>query len=153
MDKPVIIGGTQFFVGKLKGTQTFKLQPMLMPAVSALGGIIEKLKPDSDVTEFLPAIAEFFQRLPADDLVHVMRELLSNTYFIKDGSSFPLFGGTTGVDMFDHVMQGRTLDTWHLLWESLRLNYADFFAALGGSGASLTQMKSPIPTPMSTSNA
>ena len=46
--------------------------------------------------------------------------------------------GHTGCgigDTLDAAMQGRTLDVWRLLFEAVRLNYPDFFKALGGSVA------------------
>lgn len=130
------IGERTFVVPPPKGMQSFSEQQRILPVAGRIIGVLahllglssadaEKLL-DSDVLKVLPQavphIGEIFAQMPPSELERITRALLSDAKC--DG--LPLFG-SPGGDAFDLLMQGRTLDTWRLLWHALEVWYPDFF--------------------------
>lgn len=88
-----------------------------------LGELAEGLDIESlDTSQITPLVSRFCQALPAAELKSLTRDLLNGA--TCNGAT--LFGPGGGV--FNAVMQGRTVDTWRLLFHALRVNYPDFFA-------------------------
>jgi hypothetical protein len=115
-------------------------------SIGALGRAAQRLQIDTvDVDGIVPIVGRVCAQLPPDELEQILRILLSNT-FANGERLFSEQHERGKPDPFDKVMQGRTLDTWRLVWEALRVVYADFFDRLGGklaSGKAATSEASP----------
>jgi hypothetical protein len=159
----IILGGTKFNVGRLASAwQTFEIQPLLGPGVMELFRVFEALPKildggsvaDMDAMALLPSVAPVIgsalSKIPPRDLRQLTETLLSATTVEIAGRSVNL------VEVYAATMQGRTIDTWKLLFVALKENYPDFFglfaakggskAAASGSGASSTLGTSPPAT-------
>lgn len=132
------IGDKVFDVPAPKGMTSFALQQKILPIAGnvvalflhALGG-----KQPSDLNEFmekdvlkvlpivLPHLGNIFSSMPPGELESISRTMLGNATCNK----LPLFGGSDG-DPFDALMQGKTIDTWKLLWHALGVWYPDFLS-------------------------
>ncbi len=117
---------------------TFILQPLIAPPlIEVIGTLLPlamsgvELSIDTvDVAELIPALSRFFGKLTPKDLEYITRSLLNGATC----EGVQLFGDKG--DPFNAVMMGRTVDTWRLLFLSIRVNYPDFFGLLGAKGKS-----------------
>lgn len=99
---------------------------------SRLGKIAEKFGiADLDMDRVTPIVARVCAQLPPDELKEIITTLLRETA-ADEKRLFPE-KDKGGKAHFDKVMAGRTLDTFRLLWEAVKVVYADFFELLGGS--------------------
>lgn len=149
------LDGSLFVVTPMTAMRSFVLQPRLAPVLAEagalfyalLGGLARSqgaesqedvkldvgalLDADLDVNAIAAGMGRICAKLPPGELQAITRELLAGA--TMDGVQ--LFAAVQGDgDPFDIRMRGRTLDVWRLLWHALRVNYPDFFMALGGSG-------------------
>jgi len=151
------VGDRTYTVPQPLGMKSFALQqrvvPIFMRIASALFGAIKaapKAFADVDVanlkleklldidtaamipllSEILPAFGEVFEQMPEGELEAVTRKLLGDaTLSIAGGAqNIRLFGAASGGDAFDTLMAGRNIETWALVWEAIKVWYADFFA-------------------------
>jgi len=149
------IGGNSFDVPAPGGMRSFSLQQRILPVAGRVANVFLQLLSGSGVVSVadlssvleadvlrvlpiaMPAIGEIFSTMPKGELEGITRELLGDATCDK----VPLFGSPKG-DAFDLMMQGRTLDTWRLLWYAMEVWYPDFFARaakfLGGVKANLS---------------
>jgi len=132
--KRVPLGADVVVLAPMTGWRSFLLQPRLAPALAevagALGSIAGKLDAEA-ISTVAPFVGRAFAKLPPVELEAITRELLDGAMFLAGGKT----PGAPLLDTLDAAMQGRTLDVWRLLFEAVRLNYPDFFKALGGSVA------------------
>jgi len=135
--KEITLGQNVFRILPLKASLSWKLQAEIMPALTCVAPLFEEgaetLNLDVDVAQIVPMVREFFSQMPPDKFLQVTRELLSTTAC----NNMMLFAppGSGQADVFDTVFQGKMLEVWELLSWSIRVNYADFFARLGGKSA------------------
>lgn len=154
----ITIGNQKFNVPLPRATRTFGLQQRILPiagdVMSALvqivgTGGVERLKAMGQseilelVPEIVPALGKIFSNMPEGELLRILRILLGDP---KEGAlpteigtcdGMPMFSLTDG-DVFDTVLQGRTVDMWRLLVHGLTVWYPDFFglaAAFPAAGA------------------
>lgn len=135
------LGNNVFEVPRPGAMKSFSLQQRILPVFGRVAAVILKLlgmAPDSDfgklmeqdITKVLPQaipyIGEIFATMPPGELEFITRELLTGATCDK----MALFGNPAG-DPFDALMQGRTTDTWRLLWHALEVWYPDFFSHVG----------------------
>lgn len=136
------IGKDKFDVPSPAGMRSFSLQQRILPVAGrvvevfahllqlAPGADITKLF-DADVLKVLPAamphIGRIFSEMQPGELEAITRELLRDATVSQGKAMLPLFG-SPGGDVFDAKMQGRTTDTWKLLWYALEAWYPDFFS-------------------------
>jgi hypothetical protein len=142
------IGKDTFDVPPPKGMRSFALQQRILPVVGRVAEVILHFvgatgaKVDSmadllgsDVMKVLPlampAIGNIFASMPAGELETITRELLGEASLRRGKVTMKLFGASAG-DPFDQIMQGRSLDTWKLLWYALEVWYPDFFEIAAG---------------------
>lgn len=136
----ITLGNNKFDVPLPRGMRSFSLQQRILPVAGRVANVFLALV-GADLKEFdklfeadvlrvlpqaLPAIGEIFALMPPNELEMITRELLSGA--TCDG--VPLFGASAG-DPFDALMQGRTIDTWQLLWHAIKIWYPDFFTRAG----------------------
>lgn len=82
--------------------------------------------------DIMPHLVRLFSSVSYDDLAFFMRELLSETFCNGDR----LFAdGPSGKDNFDRLMVGKTMTTWRIMWEAIKVTYPDFLAPLQGIAA------------------
>lgn len=81
---------------------------------------------ESDLSEIIPIVGGVFAGVTEDILDHLQRELLAETS--ANGKRLYSINGT--ADYFDTVMVARNKDIWILMWESVKLSYADFLGPL-----------------------
>lgn len=116
-------GDTKITLVQLPSMRAIKLLPrlgrLIGPALSALasGNLM-----DANVAALGGALDEVLQRLTADELESLIRELLGNAKC----------GGKDLMPVFDNVFRGRTLQVFVVLKHALDLNFGDFSAALAG---------------------
>lgn len=133
----IIIGKNTFIVPAPGGMKSFALQQKILPVagrvisvflqlLGASGSSVTKLL-EADVLAILPQamphVGQIFGSMPAGELEAITRDLLQGSTCDK----MQLFGAPGG-DPFDAIMQGRTMDTWKLLFHALEVWYPDFFA-------------------------
>ena len=146
------LGPDKFEVPAPKGMASFSLQQSIIPVAGRLVAVLATVVREtprvgkdetsevdeglltrlfrSDVLKVLPAalplLGRVFEEMPPGELERLTRTLLGDA---KCNGS-PLFGGVPGggADYFDAMLQGRTADTWALLWHALQVWYPDFFA-------------------------
>lgn len=129
------LGKNKFLVPVPGGMRSFALQQRIIPVAGRVAGVFVSLLgqgaevatiADMDIAKVLPAtlphIGHVFSEMAPGELEWITRELLRDTKC--DG--LPLFG-SPGGDAFDALMQGRTTDTWRLLWHAIEVWYPDFF--------------------------
>ena len=130
------LGKNKFVVPPPSGMRSFALQQRIVPVAGRVAGVFVSLLGtgvdvadigEMDLTKVLPAalphVGHIFSEMPPGELEFITRELLRDAKF--DGK--PLFNAPGG-DAFDSLMQGRTSDTWKLLWHAMEVWYPDFFA-------------------------
>lgn len=142
MDKnQILLGGQVFTVAELDPWVTFPLQQRIWPAAAeiigaALSGMAGVEKPEDlldidlskiDPAVFTSAIGRICKILPATELKALTEQLLAFSTVIVNGKLVALVGET---GQFSTIMKGRTIDTWKLLFHSVRINYPDFFDRL-----------------------
>jgi len=150
MENELVLGGNVFVVNPLSALRSFALQPRIAPPLAEVFGVLASLKTtvqsagnalemadkvgienlldaDIDIESVIPVVGRFFSKLPADELMSLVRELLSGATM----DNIPLF--TANGDPFDVKMRGRTMDTWKLMWHAIKVNFPDFFGLLGAS--------------------
>jgi Phage tail assembly chaperone protein, TAC len=131
------IGNNVFEVPAPSGMKSFALQQRILPVAGRVASVFIQLLGASKVSDIndvlaadvlkvvpmaLPAVGEVFSSMPPGELEAITRELLAQATCDR----LPLFGSQKG-DAFDALMQGRTMDTWKLLWHALEVWYPDFF--------------------------
>lgn len=139
----IVLGQDTFTVSPLPAMDSFAMQSRIAPIVVELlalaaallqaGGEALSEKTDLgkvdlsklDMGTIGPAVARICKAMPAPELRAVTTELLQSA----------TINGQLLAPMFDLKMQGRTVDTWRLLFFAVRVNYPDFFALVGKSGA------------------
>lgn len=163
----ITLGKDVFDVPAPKGMSSFALQQAVLPVAGRIVAAIAvtlRVAPEAgggmnsnvlgalagmDVIKVLPAalpaLGQVFSEMPEGELERLTRTLLADATCNK----IRLFGGVPGTsataDLFDTIMQGRTLDTWALLWHALEVWYPDFFGraralfASGGKPANGTE--------------
>lgn len=138
------LGAQTFFVPVPGGMRSFAFQQRVLPVAGRVVTVFMRLigsaseDPagllEADVMRVLPQalpyVGQIFSEMPPGELEAMTRELLKDAKADK----IPLFG-SPGGDAFDGLMQGRTMDTWHLLWHALEVWYPDFFARARASFA------------------
>lgn len=153
----IVIGKNRFDLPAPGGMRSFALQQRILPVVGRIAGVFVQLTGgspdpaallDADVFKVLPLampyISEIFSSMPAGELETLTRELLKDATCDKT----QLFGAPGG-DPFDSMMQGRTMDTWKLLWHAVEVWYPDFFVLARSSTA--TDKKASLSGESSTS--
>lgn len=165
----IVLGGTPFTVEPLFASDSFELQPRVMPILLALfraqmtivdaaGGKIENLgdlKVDISLVgpvldQLAPIAEQACRNLPRGELKLLLRDVLKTS----TANGIPLFGAPTDIggqtaNPFELIMRGRTLDTWKLLIFALRTHYPDFqgaFAAIGSAAKAATAAPSEAST-------
>lgn len=144
----ITLGENTFDVPPPKGMRSFALQQRILPVagrvaevilhfVGATGVQVDNISDllGSDVLKVLPhampAIGNVFSSMPAGELETITRELLGDATLRRGKTPMKLFGAPAG-DPFDQIMQGKSLDTWKLLWHALEVWYPDFFGLAAG---------------------
>ncbi len=141
----ITIGKDTFNVPQPRGMRSFALQQKLIPIAGRIANVflhfagvgdIAKLM-DEDVLKVLPKalphLGQLFSEMPADEIETIARTLLGDprtgatAVEVATINKMPLFGGAAG-DLFDGMMQGRTIDTWKLLWHAIGVWYPDFLS-------------------------
>lgn len=136
------VGGDTFVFSPINGMRSFILQPVILPVIAEVFGAISQIAVDGkldlqnfdlatvDVEKLLPLMAPLVARicdkLPPERLEYITRELLRPV--VVGGR--PLFSSDGSTDLFDGMMQSRTMDAWKLVIHAVRLNYSDFLGAL-----------------------
>lgn len=140
------IGNDAFSVPTPGGMRSFALQQRIIPVAGRVASVFLQLVGgakdlpsllEADVLRVLPQamphVGEIFASMPPGELEAITRILLGpgpsgepGAVCDRNGLKLPLFGAPGG-DTFDMVMQGRTVDTWKLLWHALEVWYPDFF--------------------------
>lgn len=156
------LGEHTFNVPAPGGMRSFALQQRIIPVAGRVANVFLQLLKATGVTELtnikaliesdvmrllpeaLPALGQIFASMPPGELEAITREMLRDATCDKKA----LFGGPAG-DLFEGRMQGRTLDTWKLLWHALEAWYPDFFNL--GTGLSATGAKATPSAESSTS--
>lgn len=142
MDKnQILLDGQVFTVAELDPWITFPMQMRIWPAVAevigaALSGMKGIEKPEDlleidlsqiDPVVFTTAIGRICKILPAPELEALTNVLLNFSTGVINGRAIQVIdNGRLNI-----AMKGRTIDTWKLLFHSVRVNYPDFFARLG----------------------
>ena len=131
------LGSNTFEVPPPKGMQSFGLLQRVLPVAGRLMGVLLSLvgeDPSLDAEKLLgmdllrllplavPGFGRIFAEMPAGEFELLTRALLADTKC--DG--LPLFG-TPGGDAYDTLLRGRTIDSFKLLWEAIRVWYPDVF--------------------------
>lgn len=99
--------------------------------IGALGRAAQKLQIEKmDADGIVPIVARVCAQLPPDELRAIRRVLLSNS-FANGERLYARKPGEKGC--FSEVMQGRTIDTWRVMYEAFRVVFADFFDRLSAS--------------------
>lgn len=138
----ITIGDTTFDVPQPGAMASFALQQRILPIAGRLVACFFRvlgIAPDAEASQLagmdvakvlpqaLPYVGEVLAAMPPGELEAITRALLGKATFSKGGSKqLALFGGASG-DVFDAVMRGKTIETWHLLWHALEVWYPDFF--------------------------
>lgn len=154
------LGKDTFMVPQPPGMRSFALQQRIIPVagrvlntlIHAIGKEDVEGFAEKDVASVLPAVIPYlgqvFSEMKPGELEAIARELLRDATCNK----LPLFTATDG-DAFDGLLQGRTVDTWKLLWHALKVWYPDFFQLagplFGGTGAKASQSKESKDSPTS----
>lgn len=140
------IGGRKFHVPTPNGMRSFALQQRIIPVAGRVAGVFVSLLGSGDMATLaemdltavlptaLPHIGHIFSEMAPGELEAITRELLRDAKASLTADKEPtlqLFG-TPGGDAFDSLMQGRTTETWQLLWHALEVWYPDFFARVRG---------------------
>lgn len=133
---------------------SFRLQQNVLPIVGRVVGVLLHFAPSIksldlkelfkhiDDPEFLktlsqaiPSLGEVVASMPEGELERLTEALLGDATVSGWGTKAPvkLFDKDKGVRTFDQVMQGRTIDTWKLLWHAVQVWYPDFFSLAKGS--------------------
>lgn len=142
MSNEIKIGGNTFTVSPLPASKSFALQARIAPAIAEVFGVIGKVRAGADigsldVGEMATIVDKLAGKLPPAELEALLRELLATATM----DNLPLF--TSQGNPFEVRMQGRTIDTWKLLWHSIQVNYPDFFSLLDGLGAAAEKPAAP----------
>lgn len=136
------IGNNTFDVPAPGGMRSFALQQRILPVAGRVANVIMKVLDasggsrfnmasllDADAMQMLqdvmPQVAEVFSAMPPGELEAITRILLTDAKI----DNMPLFP-PSGPNAFDGFMQGRTVDTWRLLWHALEVWYPDFFTSV-----------------------
>ncbi len=144
----LILGKDAFDVPVPRGMASFSLQQKILPVAGRCVSVFVYLlggKTGTDITTLLeqdimgalpvalPGLGQVFSEMPEGELEKLTKSLLGGTKvrLQNQGAWMPLFDGPGG-DLYDQVMQGRTMETWKLLWHALGVWYPDFFALAGG---------------------
>ena len=164
-EKEITIDGQKFFVGRMGGVDSFKLQFRIMPIVTTLGEAIESLNlPETadgkfdleglDLQTILPQIGKVLSKASPEDFWSICSALLSRTQAVEGAGSaaqqVALFHPDGKPNAFDRVMSGGSMKVWNLLWEALQISYPDFMKALAPvaspASAGTTQNASKAPS-------
>lgn len=160
------LGNNTFEVPPPTAMRSFALQQKLLPIVGRVANVfLQLLGLELDVTklvmtdvmrvlpEALPYVGQIFSEMPDDELERLTRALLRDGKFGAGLAppTAPLFSGGAAGDAFDLLMQGRTTETWQLLWYAIEVWYPDFFARAGGLFASVG-VKKASPSEASTTS-
>lgn len=143
------IGVDVFALSPMPAMRSFVLQPRVVPiateVVTLAFGVARELMDDGatnldlqallasdvDLSKVSEAIGKVCAKLPSQELDGLTRDLLAGSTM----NGTPLFAPVAGGgDPIDVLLRGRTLDIWRLLWHAVKVNYWDFFVALGASG-------------------
>lgn len=136
------LGKDVFNIPVPSGMRSFSLQQKILPVAGRVAKVILHFVGgkknvtelfEQDVLNVLPAalpyVGEIFAEMPEGELEKITRILLGPSANGLPGATMnnkQLFGGPDG-DLFDSYMQGRTIETWQLLWHALEVWYPDFF--------------------------
>jgi hypothetical protein len=154
------IGQYTFEVPPPKAMPSFALQQRLFPILARalgvvlhyaphlslgegkginIGAILNDPKFIDAVAKAMPSLGEVIAAMPEGELERLTRELLGEATVSGWGTSkaILLFDKAKGIDTFDQVMQGRTMDTWRLLGHAVEVWYPDFLSLAKGSRASV----------------
>lgn len=140
--RPLAIGSDVFVVPVPWGTRSWAFQQRAVPVASAVASVFVQLLQLKDgdfasllqqdvlrvLPQALPYLGRIFSQMPDGEMDAILRTLLADATMNK----LKLFGGNgSGPELFDQVMQGRTVDTWKLLWYAFEVWYPDVFTLAG----------------------
>lgn len=153
----VRVGSQEFDIPAPKGMRSFALQQRIGPVAGDLiGGVLSVVGGSVDANTLLetdvlvllpkalPAIGQALSKMPPGELETLTRELLLEARIKQANVWMPLFGGphAGADDLFDTVMAGKSLETWRLLYEAVRIWYPDFFAKFAAAQGLTAKAKS-----------
>ncbi len=135
------IGGRTFSFGMLSAKVGFRVQigiikvigeplfkMLLGSGAGTMGDAISKIQ--ADPTAFVAGMGLLSQRLDADEM-----DTLAETLFGSVRLSQTIEGKAVGSPVTFETFQGKPKDIWLVMWEALRVNFADFFPAAGSSSS------------------
>lgn len=138
----ITIGDKIFEIPSPPAMRSFALQQSILPVAGRFAGVLaqvlgagnmeELLKKEvvSVLPSVLPGLGEIFSMMPPGELERITRTLLADaTCAMADGAKVRIFApaGSTGGDLFDSLLKGKTIDIWRLLLHALEVWYPDFF--------------------------
>lgn len=130
--KTVMVDGHKYEIHPLPAEKALDVLEQLgrlfgPAALKGFASVDHLPKSGKDLEVLAPAAMMLATSAPPGTLMPLVKDLLSSTYALGAGENKGLVSGIFAVHF-----QGRTLSALKLAVESVKVNYADFFAALGG---------------------